>query len=177
MDLTGTRHVSPSIPILTGTLKLSQHAAHGTSLCAVLACGLGGAVSYGFAGCMDMQAALAIAAAGSFSANLGARATTLLSQTRLKQCLGAFMIFIGPTIPLKGHLKKKDEEARAKEGGASAGPSAGSSAGSADAKESGSAELFGIDMEKAMRNLTIGLGTGFLSGLFGVGGGAITVPA
>lgn len=167
------RRVPSSIPILTGTLKLSQHAAHGTSLCAVLACGLGGAVSYGFAGCMDVQAALAIAAAGSLSANLGARATTLLSQTRLKQCLGAFMIFIGPTIPLKGHLKRKDEEARAGGGGASAAPSAGAE----DATHSGSAELFGIDTEKAMRNLTIGLGTGFLSGLFGVGGGAITVPA
>ena len=48
-------HHHHSIPILTGTLKLGQHAAHGTSLCAVLACGFGGAVSYGLAGAMDLQ--------------------------------------------------------------------------------------------------------------------------
>ncbi|KAJ9436863.1 hypothetical protein DIPPA_30464, partial [Diplonema papillatum] len=50
-----------AVPLLTGTLKLTQHQAHGTSLAAVTATGTFGALSYGSVGSVDVTAAMAIA--------------------------------------------------------------------------------------------------------------------
>ena len=143
------------IPLMTSRfLGISQHTAHGTSLFAVAATGIAGAMGYGLKDYVDLYAAASIATCGIVSARFGARATTKISEANLKRALGIFMICVAPLVPLKGYI----------------------------------AETYGSDnnfskshektiLEKVVPAGMIGIGSGFLAGLFGVGGGAVVVPA
>eukprot|EP00534_Pseudo-nitzschia_fraudulenta_P001321 CAMPEP_0201118950 /NCGR_PEP_ID=MMETSP0850-20130426/3140_1 /ASSEMBLY_ACC=CAM_ASM_000622 /TAXON_ID=183588 /ORGANISM="Pseudo-nitzschia fraudulenta, Strain WWA7" /LENGTH=255 /DNA_ID=CAMNT_0047384457 /DNA_START=176 /DNA_END=943 /DNA_ORIENTATION=- len=140
------------IPLMTSKrlLGLTQHQAHGTSLFAVATTGFAGAISY--SGEVDYEVAAAIALCGMATASLGAQASSQLSGPALKKALGVFMLLIAPTIPAKEYvMPKKDETERAAE-----------------------------DPSFFRRYVTpagIGCCSGFLAGMFGVGGGAIVVPA
>eukprot|EP00546_Thalassionema_frauenfeldii_P020571 CAMPEP_0178904222 /NCGR_PEP_ID=MMETSP0786-20121207/5579_1 /TAXON_ID=186022 /ORGANISM="Thalassionema frauenfeldii, Strain CCMP 1798" /LENGTH=222 /DNA_ID=CAMNT_0020575653 /DNA_START=244 /DNA_END=912 /DNA_ORIENTATION=+ len=130
-------------------LKLSQHQAHGTSLFAVATTGIAGAI--GYSGQLDLEAAATIALCGMFTARLGASITAKLSEKVLKQALGFYMVMIAPVIPAKEYfIKNKSNQ-----------------------KSQSSHSL----VERIMSSAGIGLGSGFLAGLFGVGGGAVVVPA
>lgn len=147
------------IPLMTGSLlRLSQHQAHGTSLFAVAATGVSGAL--GYQGHVDYEAAAAIAACGIVTAGLGASATTKLSAPALKRALGVFMIAVAPLVPLKGYLH--DLEA-----------SSNNTKETLTLADSNSRSL----QQRLIPPAMIGLGSGFLAGLFGVGGGAVVVPA
>mmetsp|Transcript_10431 Transcript_10431/g.30261 ORF Transcript_10431/g.30261 Transcript_10431/m.30261 type:complete len:235 (+) Transcript_10431:103-807(+) len=142
------------IPMLTSRfLRLTQHQAHGTSLFAVTTTGIAGAL--GYSGQVDYEAAAAIAGCGMVTAQFGARATTLLSGPTLKKCLGLFMICVAPLVPAKAYLiKDGDEVDKAKE-------------------TPENVPLY----QKLLVPAAIGSCSGFLAGLFGVGGGAVVVPA
>ncbi len=141
------------IPLMTSNiLRLSQHQAHGTSLFAVTTTGIAGAL--GYSGQVDYEAAAAIAGCGMITARFGARATTKLSGPALKKALGLFMICVAPLVPAKTYLSKiqNDMEAHTGEGK--------------------------LQMpQRVLIPAVIGSCSGFLAGLFGVGGGAIVVPA
>lgn len=148
------------IPLMTSSwIKLSQHQAHGTSLFAVAATGCAGAFS--MQEHVQWKDAAVIAVSGMVTARLGAKVTNLLSERTLTRVLGANMIVMGPAVPLKAYIienfaTKDSSVAEGIEGSCGderpwwqqvAGPSA------------------------------IGLVSGFMAGLFGVGGGTIVVPA
>ena len=141
------------IPLMTSNLlRLSQHQAHGTSLFAVTTTGIAGAL--GYSGQVDYEAAAAIASCGMVTARFGARATTMLSGPVLKKALGVFMICVAPLVPAKSYLAAREH------GG-----------------EASSHETSDDTIHRLLISGAIGSCSGFLAGLFGVGGGAIVVPA
>ena len=153
------------IPLLTSPLLqsaglgLTQHAAHGTSLFAVAATGVAGGISYAAGGHgLDYGAAAALAACGMATARLGARLASRLGERALRRALGAYMLGVAPLLPARAYL----EEADATGAGAGAGAGAVDPAGTAARLATAGG---------------IGLGSGFVAGLFGVGGGAVVVPA
>ena len=97
------------VPLLVNVAKLTQHQAHGTSLVAVVATGLSGAVAYGAGGNVVPEVAACITVSAMVFAGIGARATMALSGTQLKRAMGVFMLLVGPLIPLNGHLKRSSE--------------------------------------------------------------------
>jgi len=166
------------IPLMTSPhlLRLSQHSAHGTSLFAVAATGIAGALSYASSGIdMELDSVAALTTAAMFTARLGAQTTARLSEKRLKLGLGVFMLAVAPLVPAKSYFAEtfgdnanvnvEDNER-------------GDSAKDDDEEEDEGSSL--ISSERIQRlavSGTIGIGSGFLAGLFGVGGGAIVVPA
>jgi len=143
------------IPLMTSQLALTQHVAHGTSLFAVAATGMAGALSYGLSDAVELDSAAAIAVCGMVTARFGAASTVRLCQRTLKKSLGVFMLFVAPVVPAKAYFaasyKDKKEDIK-----------------------SGNEQVY---MKKMISAGIIGLGSGFMAGMFGVGGGAVVVPA
>jgi hypothetical protein len=141
------------IPLMTSRLlQLTQHQAHGTSLFAVAATGLAGAVSY--AEHVQVESAAAIAVCGVFTAAAGAQLTTKLSGRVLKRALGVLILAMAPAVPLKAYVL---EHYSIKE-------------------PSGTVQERSF-VQRVLPPAAIGLVSGFLAGLFGVGGGTVVVPA
>ena len=147
------------IPMMTSSsiIGLTQHAAHGTSLFAVMTTGIAGGGSYFSSGHVDMISAASIAVSGMVSARLGAKFAGRLSQTQLKRALGAFMVCVAPIPSLKPYLTKKD--------------------GAGESEEVEGSTRSDSNFTKVAVSSSIGLFSGFMAGLFGVGGGAVVVPA
>mmetsp|Transcript_7980 Transcript_7980/g.21898 ORF Transcript_7980/g.21898 Transcript_7980/m.21898 type:complete len:306 (+) Transcript_7980:36-953(+) len=149
------------VPMLTGFAGLSQHAAHGTSLVAVVSTGIGGCASYASHGQVDWSAACAIAASASLSAIAGARATSALSGATLKRLMGFFMMAVAPLVPLKEYIVAARPAVA--DGGAAGGETPGSGAS-------------GLSTSQLAQCGAMGIVSGALSGMFGVGGGSIVTP-
>ena len=92
------------VPLMVEILKLTQHKAHGTSLLALVFTGIGGAITYASNGSVDITAALLLAATAVVTAPFGARYTHALSERKLKQYFGAFLIFCSALLLLKPYL-------------------------------------------------------------------------
>ena len=152
------------IPLMTSknpllSMSLSQHVAHGTSLFAVAATGIAGATSYATStkSAVEFESALSITVCAMMTARLGALYSVRLSPYTLKKVLGVFMICVSPIIPLKPYLvewsqKEGDEIIEMK-------------------------QKNDDRVKDAIISGGIGLGSGFMAGLLGVGGGAVVVPA
>ncbi|CAN0180194.1 unnamed protein product, partial [Ectocarpus sp. 4 AP-2014] len=178
-----------AIPFLTGWLGLTQHQAHGTSLGAVFATGAAGSTAYALAGHVDYQAAGAIAVAGMAAAHAGARCTAGVDGNSLKMALGVLMLAVAPLVPLRDKLSHKDvHEDRSQERHEERSGDR-SSEEAADLLDGGgllpteaggegtSPSVPGVSTERVTTMLAIGAGSGFLAGVFGVGGGVLTVPS
>lgn len=174
------------IPMMTAYrgLRLTQHQAHGTSLFAVGSTGLFGALAYGIKtgedandsnsiddlktsqqkGLVELDIAVALTATAMLTARFGAIASSKLSERSLKRALGAFMLFVAPLVPGKKYL---DDWIASKE--------------SKDDQIQTQIEAVAVQKQSNLERLLpasfIGTFSGFLSGMFGVGGGAIVVPA
>ncbi|CAN0168041.1 unnamed protein product [Ectocarpus fasciculatus] len=85
------------------------------------------------------------------AAHAGARCTAGVDGNSLKMALGVLMLAVAPLVPLRDRLADKG-------GGESAGVSR-------------------VSSERVTTMLAIGAGSGFLAGVFGVGGGVLTVPS
>ena len=161
------------IPLMTSrkVLGLTQHQAHATSLFAVATTGLAGAVSYSSLGqendCnnVDVRVAATVALSGMAMASLGAHASARLSQAFLKRSLGILMLFVAPTIPARDYLLERHQNTTK----------------SKNATIITESEIedpsFLVSWERYIKALSIGCCSGFLAGVFGVGGGAVVVPA
>ncbi|MBP7342318.1 MAG: sulfite exporter TauE/SafE family protein [Smithellaceae bacterium] len=133
------------IPLLVGWFALDQCRAQGTSLAVLVFTGVSGALTYGYAGQIDWNAALILAVPAVLTAAAGARLADRLPGWQLKKVFGAFLIFCAVLLLLKPVL---------------------------------ASPLGGLpDCASFFILLVTGAVTGFLSGLIGVGGGAIMVPA
>eukprot|EP00529_Nitzschia_sp_RCC80_P029693 CAMPEP_0113489886 /NCGR_PEP_ID=MMETSP0014_2-20120614/26759_1 /TAXON_ID=2857 /ORGANISM="Nitzschia sp." /LENGTH=320 /DNA_ID=CAMNT_0000383635 /DNA_START=50 /DNA_END=1012 /DNA_ORIENTATION=+ /assembly_acc=CAM_ASM_000159 len=168
------------IPLMTSRrlLGLTQHQAHGTSLFAVTTTGIAGAISYGtstnttnktndtdsnsnsnssISSNVDVTAAAAIAFCGMMTARAGALATSRISEVTLRKALGAFMLCVAPLVPAKEYLR-----------------GSGSTANPPTENNDDDTEL---SLSRLVVPGMIGCCSGFLAGVFGVGGGAVVVPA
>lgn len=183
------------IPMMTASrgLRLTQHQAHGTSLFAVGSTGLFGALAYGIKtgeeegedegniianhntdtkmpqqqGLVELDIALALTASAMITARFGAIASSKLSERSLKKALGAFMLFVAPLVPGKKYLDDWLEGKECREN---------------EIIDTQKIQATGIakqpsNFERLLPASFIGTFSGFLSGMFGVGGGAIVVPS
>ncbi|KAL7579919.1 hypothetical protein ACA910_004920 [Epithemia clementina (nom. ined.)] len=154
------------IPLMTSKslLGLTQHQAHGTSLFAVTATGLAGCLSY--ASFVQWDVATALALMGLGSARMGARFAAHLDGPSLKHGLGVLMLLMAPSVHIKKHLMGKD---------------ARTSTDTTEGKRTSGPNNSDFSLRDIARRVipaaAIGLGTGFMAGFFGVGGGVIVVPA
>jgi uncharacterized membrane protein YfcA len=136
------------IPLMVAFFKFDQHQAHGTSLMALVFTGLSGAVTYYLKGSVDVMAALVLAATAVLTARFGALYAHALPEWKLKKSFGFFVIFVSLLLLSKPYLSHL----------AGLSHSAGG-------------------WEKIAVLLASGAVAGFLSGMMGVGGGSIMVPA
>lgn len=142
------------VPAMVFWLGFAQHRAHGTSLAVILFIACAGIAQYLHAGNMHWGAAAGLAVGGIAGAALGARFARRVPGYRLRRYFGVFLMIVAARmlydiIPaITGYVPVV----------ASTMPITFSA---------------GI----ALLLLVIGLATGIVSGLLGVGGGIIMVPA
>ncbi|WP_324670057.1 sulfite exporter TauE/SafE family protein [Geochorda subterranea] len=136
------------IPLLTSWMGLTQHAAHGSSLVAVLFTAVSGGVGYARQGAVDLTAAVAVAASAMLMARVGARASGRVSSARLQGYFGMFLVGVSLLLPVSRYVMAHVDTGLAL-------PS----------------------LQVVAGGLVIGVISGYLAGMMGVGGGAIVVPA
>jgi uncharacterized membrane protein YfcA len=165
-----------ALPFLTGNmLRLSQHSAHGTSMATVLFTSVGATIAYAysdtsnseiradetwfglpaFVGNIHTETTVCLASTAGVMAAVGAKISKRLPAKPLKAMLGVFMMCVAPLTHVKAHLLQEKK----------------SSTSDHDAHN-----VKG-DMISSIRTCSIGVASGLLAGTFGVGGGAIVVPA
>jgi uncharacterized protein len=175
-----------ALPLLTSILKLNQHLAHGTTMASVLCTSLGGTIAYMMKnkanlpsdfefptsmtaiitmlsnleviGNVHLLTAGCLSLASSMTVIFGAKLSKQLSVRTLKLSMGVLLLSVAPLIPFREHLKTI------------ATPSTTPATSSSEVKSN----TLHIDIYKP---LSIGAITGIISGTFGVGGGALQVPA
>jgi len=145
------------VPVLVYLLGLSQHRAHGTSLAYMAPVALFTALSYSGHGHVDWLVAIELAVGGVVGAAVGARICVLTSARRLRTYFGLFLAAIG--------LRMMYEARAVFASAVAAGPVVAGHAFPAD-------QPIG-----ALVIVVIGVVTGAASGLLGVGGGIVMVPA
>ncbi len=138
------------VPGLTGLLGVPQHAAHATSLAAILLIAPVGLVRLAAGGAVDVGAAAVLSAGAVLGAAGGARLAPRIPAAALRRGFGAFLLLVAVRLALGG-------------GG---GPAGGATTGGID-----------LDVESVVVLLVLGLVSGVLSSLLGVGGGVVLVPA
>lgn len=111
------------------------------------------------AGSIDVPTALGVGLAGSLFAILGARISKRASARLLTGLQGAFILALAPTALVREELQTWKEGLQA--------PSF----------QNPSTDLDQHPLNLLVRPVAVGVASGFTAGLFGVGGGAITVPA
>lgn len=188
------------IPLMTSKLlQLSQHTAHGTSLFAVAATGIAGALGYGLKDTVEVDSAAAVACCGMMTASLGARQTSRMSGVILRKALGVFMLCVAFVVPARGYIADRYGNPKSCNGegaGIDEGtknddnPPTGGTLQSIFMQSKEQSELVYSQEEsetifqKAVRNASfqrlfpsavIGLTSGFMAGMFGVGGGAVSL--
>jgi hypothetical protein len=135
------------IPLMVGVLKLGQHKAHGTSLVALVFTGIMGSITYALKGDVDILASVLLASTAIFTSRAGVRFANALPEWKLKRSFGAFLLLVTVLLLLKPYLPQAVDSSA------------------------------GLDWIKILVLLLTGTFTGFLSGMMGVGGGTIMVPA
>ncbi len=140
------------IPAMVYLLGMNQHRAHGTSLAVISLVVLSSAILYSKHGLVDWTVAVELMVGGVIGATIGARICNRISAGKLKRLFGVFMALVG---------------LRMLYGAAFASGAASEIAGYA---------ISAYTVGGGVVVFLIGLVTGVISGLFGIGGGLIMVP-
>lgn len=139
------------VPALTLFLAFSAKTAVATSLAAqLLPVGIFAAIEYHRKGLLDIRASLLIAVGLVITTLVGAQITLALPDTLFKQAYGVFVIIMGLRF-LGVFARASGVQPAAAEGTAQSSP--------------------------AWKLLALGLIAGLFSGMFGIGGGVVIVPA
>jgi uncharacterized membrane protein YfcA len=161
------------IPLMTSrsilTVPLTQHQAHGTSLFAVAATGLAAAITYGSTSrynnknssddvtndaatnVVRVPEAMAIACTAIVTARWGAQATLHFSGSSLKRALGYLMLLMAPAVPAKSYYMQYIND-------------------NSNTPVTSHSNVADFNWDRLLYPTIIGVGSGFLSGIFGVGG-------
>jgi uncharacterized membrane protein YfcA len=115
-------------------------------------------------GAVNLPAAAIMAAGASLTAGFGAKFTGRLNGPKLQQILGVFMMVMAPMVPLKPYIMQAASEAKEGETVTDSAPPSMMDMSTMTAIDVGAYTF-------------IGCITGFVSGLFGIGGGSIMTPA
>ncbi len=160
LGLTGGGGGIFAIPLLVYGLSMPPREAVGVSLAAVGTTALVGAVSRLRRGEIDVRTGLLFAVAGMVGAPLGAKLSTMLSEATLLLLFSGLMLVIAVRLWLKSIAPERSDE---------------------------DASRFVCQLDARGRPtlgprcvvllVTLGVLTGVLSGMFGVGGGFVIVPA
>jgi len=162
------------IPVLTGPwFRLSQHAAHGTSLVAVATTGVTGAATYSThlpttwignttGGGDGAAVVMALAISGMLAAPVGAKLATRLSGPTLQRSLAVLMLSLSAAVPLKDSIVSQQQQQRLKL--------------STSKKEQPNTTMDPFCTTMFPYAMVGGV-SGCLAGFFGIGGGTIVVPA
>ena len=142
------------VPMMVYLLGMNQHRAHGTSLAVISMVVLFSAIFYSRHGQVDWLVAIELMIGGVIGAAVGARLCTFISARRLRRYFGVLMMLIGLRM-LYG---------------------AASAAVIVNPVIAGH-EISPHALGGALAVVGIGLVTGILSGIFGIGGGIIMIPA
>lgn len=172
-SLAGVGGALVMIPALTAApLKLAQHAAHGTALSAVAATGLSGAWSYREHLSVEEDAlpTALIALTGMMGARFGARHSIQFSTKALKRALGSFMLVLAALVPCKESILDNIMEQNE-------GNSKHDLLHSLNLHEDSYIMQLWEYMHQVVPPAAVGSASGYLSGLFGVGGGILVIPA
>lgn len=187
-----------ALPFLTGYFTIPHSLAHGTAITAVVATSLGGIISYAQKktdksdsvdkennslgipkriGHIDTLHTLCISVSSSCTVIIGAMISKRMSNRNLKLAMGGLMMLMAPSIYAKDYLSKAFTEsidpmlASAKESTAAI---SSSTVGSISKEVASTQEDL---IREIIPPIVIGGVTGIMSGVFGIGGGAIVVPA
>ncbi len=142
------------IPAMVYLLGIDQHEAHGTSLSIMSPIVLFSAIFYASHGQMDWLAAAELSVGGIIGAALGAKLACRLSGIKLRMYFGVFLAIIGARISYDAVSWLT-----------------GSHVAAPVAPMFSSGNLSGC-----MIVLAMGLLTGILSGILGIGGGIVMIP-
>ena len=132
------------VPLMVGSLQMTQHGAHGTSLIVVAASAAAAAIAYGIGVPHNWASVAALGVPAFLMAPLGARATSMLPGVELRRVFAVLVLSNGVLMLISPAL----------------------------ALPIGLASAFRFEVA-----VVVGAVVGFLSGLMGVGGGVLIVPA
>ena len=133
-------------------------------------------------GCVELDAALALALSAAITARFGAIASSRLSGRTLQRALGAYMIAVAPLVPARAYyLEGERSSARDDDPAANNGnddPRRGREEGASPPRQPPPPSPPPLErLERLLPISIVGLFSGFLSGMFGVGGGTVVVPS
>jgi uncharacterized membrane protein YfcA len=137
------------VPAMVYLLRIRQHRAHGTSLVVILPAAIAGVSQYAEQGNVDWRIALLLAIGGVGGAVVGARLSAAIRAPDLKRFFGIFVVVTGMLMIIfpSGQWRH------------------------------GAHTLLGDGALGSATIIVVGLAAGIISGLLGVGGGIIMVPA
>jgi uncharacterized membrane protein YfcA len=155
---------TPAIRLLLGYPALI---AVGTPLAVILPTAFAGAVSYARRGLIDLRSGLVMGAVGALGSIAGASASQLIGGSAVMIATAAVMVYVAVDMAL--HTAR----------GAAGGPETSVGAGEADPAEAHSERATPVAVARhPLRRLAIiGAVAGVYSGLLGLGGGFVIVPA
>lgn len=189
------------VPLLSKTLRMPKHRAHGTALLVVAATGVSGTLAYWAH--VDCEAAAVLALCGMLTGRAGASASARMSELALRRALGVFLLAVAPLVPAREYLlslvePRKDE----KHPQPLFLPTQQGRGAIEQHRQDVYRGLTPMMMMMMMSTTTttttpwaiattpekpwtrrflvpagVGLCSGFVAGLFGVGGGVVVVPA
>ncbi len=167
LGLTGGGGSLLAVPLLVYGLAIAPREAFGISLAAVGAMALVGVVPRIRAGQVEVGTGILFAVAGMLGAPLGTWVAGMIPETTLLAMFSVLMLFVAWRLWRESQMAENRLQAVCEDGTNGEGPTCQRTA---DGK-------LRLTSRCAMLLALVGLVTGFLSGMFGVGGGFVIVPA
>ncbi|ODU23918.1 MAG: hypothetical protein ABS95_02670 [Verrucomicrobia bacterium SCN 57-15] len=171
LALTGSGGTALAVPLLMYGLKLSPHRAVCVSMVAVGSMALVGLLPKLRGKIVEVRTGLAMAAAGMMGAPVGTWMSRYLSEKWLLFLFAALMLFLAARLFAQAAMNRTDMEAVCETGRQ---PRPGALVHLLQSRNSSAAD---DGFRRKLLVCGIGLFSGVLSGLTGVGGGIIIVPA
>lgn len=129
-------------------------------------------------GKVELDAAMALAMTAALTARYGAIISSKLSERVLQRALGAYMIGIAPLVPAKAYFESLDNSSHDANTATTSNTRITTVLDTQHGlDELGIGKVYISQLERLLPISIVGIFSGFLSGMFGVGGGTVVVAA